>query len=235
MAPDPPGATRPRPRPKEEKNERGRRLSTAPTHSSPSPAAGCSQTGTPLLPAARDHDDPGRDRAPDRGVERVAPGGADERDLAAEREVDHVGAVGARVVDAGATSSMLPPPSSPSTRIGISVAAGATLSTPTPLPRRRADDPEHVRPVAVAVLGRGVALDHVVARPDAAREVRVVGLHAGVDDRDDRARAGRDRARGVGLDQVEVPLLAAARVGRGGGSGRDQQARAGEDDGPIHG
>ena len=33
-----------------------------------------------------------------------------------------------------ATSSMLPPPSSPSTRTGISVAPGATLSTPTPLP-----------------------------------------------------------------------------------------------------
>ena len=50
--PDPPGATSPSPLPKEEKNERCLRLSTAPTHSSPSPAAGCSHTGTPLLPAA---------------------------------------------------------------------------------------------------------------------------------------------------------------------------------------
>ena len=52
VAPDPPGATSPSPLPNEEKNDRARRLSTAPTHSSPSRAAGCSHTGTPLLPAA---------------------------------------------------------------------------------------------------------------------------------------------------------------------------------------
>ena len=134
-----------------------------------------------------------------------------------------------------ATSSRLPLPSSPSTRIGISVAPGATLSTPTPLPRRRADDAHHVRAVPVAVLRRGVALHLVPAGPDASRQVRVVGLHAGVDHRDDRAGARRDAARAVGLDQVEVPLLAAARVGGGRGGRGDEQDEKGEREGPAHG
>ena len=80
-----------------------------------------------------------------------------------------------------------------------------------------------------------VVLDEVVARPDAARQVGVVGLHAGVDDRHHRARAGRDAVRGVGLDQVEVPLRAAARIRGARGRGDEQQSQQGESEGPAHG
>ena len=103
------------------------------------------------------------------------------------------------------------------------VAPGATLSTPIPLPLDRADDPAHVGAVAVAVLRRRVVLHEVVALPDVPRQVRVVGLHARVHDGHHRARAGGDRVRGVRLDQVEVPLLAPARVGSARGGGEEEQ------------
>ena len=61
--------------------------------------------------------------------------------------------------------------------------------------------------------------DEVVPGQTWPGQVGVVGLHARVDDRHHRARAGRDRVRGVGLDQVEVPLLAPPRVGRARGGG----------------
>ena len=83
--------------------------------------------------------------------------------------------------------------------------------------------------------GVRVALHLVAAGPDAPRQVRVVGLHAGVDHRHHRAGAGRDAARAVGLDQVEVPLLAAARVGGRRGPGTGQQDEKGENEGPAHG
>jgi hypothetical protein len=166
----------------------------------------------------RHHHDAGGDRAPDGGVERVALGRADERCLAAEREVDHVGVVGARVVDAAGDVVA---------RAAAVVAeradrhqrrAGRHALDPDPVAGRRADDPCDVGAVAVAVLRGGVAPDNVVALADAPRQVGVVGLHAGVDDRHHRPGSGRDPVRGVGLDQVEVPLSGAPRVGgaRGG-------------------
>ena len=55
--------------------------------------------------------------------------------------------------------------------------------------------------------------------------------HAGVDDGDHRAGARRRRVGGVGLDEVEVPLLAAARVVRRERGGRaEEQHEEGEDE-----
>src|SRR5215203_3549976 len=118
--PDPPGATSPSPLPKEEKNDRRLRLSTAPTHSSPSPAAGCSQIGTPLLPAAATTTMPAA----------VVAEHADRHDHRARRHA----------------------------------------LDPDPVAASRRDDPAHVGAVAVAVLRRRVALDHVVALADAPGE-----------------------------------------------------------------
>ena len=115
------------------------------------------------------------------------------------------------------------------------VAPGATLSTPIPLPLAAAMIPLTWVPWPSPSCGGRVALDHVVALADVAREVRVVGLHAGVDDRHDRAGAGGDLVGGVGLDQVEVPLLAAPRVGGARRSGEEQEREQGEGDGPEHG
>ena len=184
----------------------------------PSPAAGCSQTGTPLLPAAA------TTTMPAAIARRIAasmlsppPAPTSGTSLPSERLMTSAPCSRAQSMPR-ATSSVLPPPSSPSTRTGISVAPGATLATPTPLPRRRAEIPLTWVPWPSPSCGVRVALDDVVARPDAAREVGVAGLDARVDDGHDRAGAGGDRVRGVRLDQVEVPLLAAARV-RGASAG----------------
>jgi hypothetical protein len=136
-----------------------------------------------------------------------------------------VGAVRARPVDAGGDVLGVPLPSSPSTRTGSSFAPGATGGDADAVAGRGERDAAHVRAVAVAVLRRVVVLDEVVPGQDLRRQVRDGRGDARVDHGDHRARAGRRRVRGVGLDQVEVPLLAAARVVRGerGGRGRGQQ------------
>jgi hypothetical protein len=100
---------------------------------------------------------------------------------------------------------------------------------------RGADDPQHVGAVTVAVLRRAVALDRVVARPEAAGEVGVARLDAGVDHGNARAGAARHRPGAVSLDEVEVPLLAATWVGGGGRSRGDQAGQQRERKGPGHG
>ena len=103
------------------------------------------------------------------GVERVAAHRADQRDVAAEREVDHVGAVRARVVDAlrdrvGAPAAVVVEHPHRQDRRARRHALDAD-----PVPADGADDPAHVGAVAVAVLRRRVVLHEVVARPERAR------------------------------------------------------------------
>jgi len=103
--------------------------------------------------------------------------------------------------------------------VGVAVAAvvehahGEDLGTgrdrldPDAVTGQRVDDAGDVGAVAVAVLRRVVVVDEVVPRQQLAREVRVVGLDAGVDDRDDRAGAGAHRMGGVRVDHVQPPLV----------------------------
>ena len=109
-------------------------MSTAPTHSSPSLAAGCSHTGTPLLPAAA------TTTIPAASARWMAASNASPPDaptsgtsLPSDRLMTSAPCVRAQSTPR-ATSSVLPAPPSSSTRTGMIVAPGATLSTPIPLP-----------------------------------------------------------------------------------------------------
>ena len=218
------------PSPKEEKNERCLRLSTAPTHSRPSLAAGCSQTGTPLLPAAATTTRPAasaRRIAASISSPPLAPTiGTSEP---SERLMT-CAPCGARPVDAGGDV------------LGGAAAVVAEHAHRQQLRARRdGGDADAVagrrrsRSRSRACRGRcrpaGVSSSWTKSWPgqELAGEVGMAGCDAGVDDRDHRARAGGRRVRGVGLDQVEVPLLAAARVARrerGGGGRTASRSRA---------
>ncbi len=182
-----------------------------------------------------DHDDSGVERAADRRVDLVAAHGAEDRDLRPEREVDHVGAVGPRVVDAGgdvvsgAGSLVAQHPH------GHHLRAGRHAGDADPVAGGGGDDPAHVRAVAVAVLRSGVVLDEVAPGSELPGEVGVVGLRARVHHGDDRAGAGGRRVGGVGLDEVEVELLSAPRVLREGGGGGEGERDERENDAPHGG
>ena len=74
--------------------------------------------------------------------------------------------------------------------------------------------------------------DEVAAGDDPPGEVGVVELRARVDHGDHRAGARGGGVGGVGLDEVQVPLLAAARVLRGRGGGEEGQREEGDPDAP---
>ena len=122
------------------------------------------------------------------------------------------------------------------------VACGATPRAADAVALARGDDARDVRAVAVVVVDVRARVEHVRAvyvvdeavgvvvaavagdlagvRPDRARQVGVVELHAGVEDRDEHAgsgglRPGLRRADGGGVG--ERPLLLEHRVGGGGG------------------
>ncbi len=113
-----------------------------------------------------------------------------------------------------ASWSVLPLLCSSSTRIASTVAPGAVPSIADPVAGMRGDDPGDVRPVTVLVGGDRVAVDEVGAFDDVAGEIGMRDVDAAVEDRDDRARPDADLVRLVGLDRVEVPLVAAQRIGR---------------------
>ena len=77
-----------------------------------------------------------------------------------------------------------------------------------PVATGRGDDPGHVRAVTVVVGRVAVAVDQVDAGQDAAGEIRVGGVDAGVDHGDDRSvRAGRCVPGRRGTDQRQSPLI----------------------------
>ena len=109
-------------------------MSTAPTHTSPAAAAGCSHTGTPLFPAAATTTmpaDSARRIAASIASPPAAPtiGTSDPSD----RLITSAPCVRAQSIPAAIVSTS-PDPSSPSTRTGISRARGAADAMPTPLP-----------------------------------------------------------------------------------------------------
>ena len=103
---------------------------------------------------------------------------------------------------------------------------------PDAVARARSDDPGDVRPVPVLVVRRLIAVDDVRPADDGAGEVGMCEVHAAVEDSDEGVGPDADLVRLARLDRVEVPLLAAqriggARVGRGAGEdGEQRRARA---------
>jgi hypothetical protein len=77
--------------------------------------------------------------------------------------------------------------------------------------------------VTVLVVRVGLAGDEVDRRQQAPRQVLMGRVDARVDDGDDRTVAARDRMGSARPDLVQVPLLAAQRVGRVGGRRPEQQ------------
>ena len=125
-----------------------------------------------------------------------------------------------------ATAESQMSPSSFMTLIGITTTPGATPATPEPVVRRRCDDPGDVRAVAVLVGRVAVAVAEVDAEDEAAGEVGVGEVDAGVEDGDDDlGPAARERPGGAGPDDVGRPLVAP--VGVVGGRDRRWGRRRG--------